>query len=192
MINKFWIFFIISGSLFLLLNGEAEVLNSQIISSGKTALDLILQIFPLMALWLGIMNIASSSGLLDKVSQLISPFLSKLFPEIPKGHESLGLISSNMVANIFGLGNAATPFGIKAMQSMQQLNKKKDEASHSMITFLVINTCGLTIVPTTIISLRMMHDSADPTDIVLPCFIATFVSLVIGLIIDALFRRRDK
>ena len=192
MINKFWAFFIVTGSLFLLLNGKADVLNSQIISSGKTSLDLIMQIFPLMALWLGIMNIAKVSGLLDKASRMISPVLSKIFPEIPKGHESLGLISSNMIANVFGLGNAATPFGIKAMQSLQTLNKNKEEASHSMITFLVINTCGLTIVPTTIISLRMMHDSTNPTDIVLPCIIATFVSLIIGLIIDRIFARKDK
>lgn len=192
MVNKFWAFFIISGSIFLLLNGKSDVLNSQIISSGKTSLDLILQIFPLMALWLGIMNIAKVSGLLNKASKFISPMLTKIFPEIPKEHESLGLISSNMIANIFGLGNAATPFGIKAMQSLQTLNKKKDEATHSMITFLVINTCGLTIVPTTIISMRMMHDSTSPTDIVLPCIIATFTSLVLGLIIDRIFARKDK
>ena len=192
MINKFWAFFIISGSIFLLISGKADVLNSQIISSGKTSLDLIMQIFPLMALWLGIMNIAKVSGLLNKASKFISPILSKIFPEIPKGHESLGLISSNMIANVFGLGNAATPFGIKAMQSLQTLNKNKEEASHSMITFLVINTCGLTIIPTTIISLRMMHDSTDPTDIVLPCIIATFVSLIVGLIIDRIFARKDK
>ena len=157
MINKLWIFFIVVGSLFLIINGKADTLNSQILSSGKTTLDLILQIFPLLALWLGIMNIAKESGLLEKVSRFISPILLKVFPEIPKGHESLGLISSNIVANMFGLGNAATPFGLKAMESLQELNKEKDAASRSMITFLVINTCGVTIVPTTIISLRMMQ-----------------------------------
>ena len=115
MINKLWIFFIISGSLYLIINGKADVLNSQILSSGKTTLDLILQIFPLIAIWLGIMNIAKESGLLKKASILLSPLLLKIFPEIPKGHESLGLISSNIIANMFGLGNAATPFGLKAM-----------------------------------------------------------------------------
>ncbi len=192
MINKLWIFFIISGSLFLIINGKADILNSQILSSGKTTLDLILQIFPLLALWLGIMNIAKTSGLLDKTSKFISPLLAKLFPEIPKGHESLGLISSNIIANLFGLGNAATPFGLKAMESLQKLNPKKNEATRSMITFLVINTCGVTLVPTTIISLRMMHDSTEPTSIVVPCIIVTFLSLIIGLIIDRLFSRRYK
>ena len=192
MINKLWIFFIVSGSLFLIINGKADILNNQIISSGKTTLDLILQIFPLLAIWLGIMNIAKKSGLLDKVSKAISPFLSKLFPEIPKGHESLGLISSNIIANLFGLGNAATPFGLKAMESLQTLNKDKKTASRSMITFLVINTCGVTLIPTTIISLRLMHDSTDPTSIVVPFMLVTFISLFIGLIIDRLFAKRYK
>ena len=192
MINKLWIFFIVSGSLFLIINGKADILNNQIISSGKTTLDLILQIFPLLAIWLGIMNIAKKSGLLDKVSKAISPFLSKLFPEIPKGHESLGLISSNIIANLFGLGNAVTPFGLKAMESLQTLNKDKKTASRSMITFLVINTCGVTLIPTTIISLRLMHDSTDPTSIVVPCMLVTFISLFIGLIIDRLFAKRYK
>lgn len=192
MINKLWIFFIVVGSLFLIVNGKADALNSQILSSGKTTLDLILQIFPLLALWLGIMNIAKESGLLEKVSRFISPILLKIFPDIPKGHESLGLISSNIVANMFGLGNAATPFGLKAMESLQELNKEKDTASRSMITFLVINTCGVTIVPTTIISLRMMHDSTEPTSIVVPCVIVSFLSLIIGLIIDRLFSRRHR
>ena len=192
MINKLWIFFIVVGSLFLIVNGKADALNSQILSSGKTTLDLILQIFPLLALWLGIMNIAKESGLLEKVSRFISPILLKIFPDIPKGHESLGLISSNIVANMFGLGNAATPFGLKAMESLQELNKEKDTASRSMITFLVINTCGVTIVPTTIISLRMMHDSTEPTSIVVPCVIVSFLSLIIGLFIDRLFSRRHR
>ena len=190
MINKLWIFFIVTGSIFLIINGKSDILNTQILSSGKTTLDLIIQIFPLLALWLGIMNIAKQSGLLKKASNFISPLLSKIFPEIPKGHESLGLISSNIIANLFGLGNAATPFGLKAMESLQTLNKEKDTASRSMITFLVINTCGVTLVPTTIISLRMMHDSTDPTNIVIPCIIVTFVSLIIGLIIVRIFAGR--
>jgi spore maturation protein A len=192
MINKLWVFFIVSGSLFLMFDGKTDVLNTQILSSGKTTLDLIMQIFPLLALWLGIMNIAKESGLLNKLSLKLSPLLSKIFPEIPKGHESLSLISSNIIANAFGLGNAATPFGLKAMESMQELNKKKDTASRSMITFLVINTCGVTLVPTTIISMRIMHDSTDPTSIVIPCVIVSVLSLIAGLVIDRILGRRYK
>ncbi len=190
MINKLWIGLIVTGSLCLMLTGKADLLNTQILSSGKATLELVMQIFPLVSLWLGIMNIAKESGLLDKVSKLIYPLLHKIFPEIPKGHESLGYISSNIIANMFGLGNAATPFGLKAMKSLQFLNKNKEEASRSMITFLIINTCGLCIIPTTIISLRILYDSKDPSFIVIPCLIVSFISLVFGLIIDRLWSRR--
>ena len=153
---------------------------------------MILKILPVMGLWLGIMNIASKSGLLAKFSKLISPILIKIFPDIPKNHESISYISSNIVANMFGLGNAATPFGLKAMKSLQELNPKKDEATRSMITFLVINTCGLTIIPTTVISLRMLYGSDNPTFILLPCIVVTFVSLVLGLIVDRILATRYK
>lgn len=192
MVNKVWGFLIVIGIVFSVFTGSIEVINTEILESTKTALDMILKILPVMGLWLGIMNIASKSGLLIKFSQLISPLLKKIFPEIPENHESIGYISSNIVANMFGLGNAATPFGLKAMKSLQELNLKKDTATRSMITFLVINTCGLTIIPTTVISLRMMYGSQNPTFILLPCIIVTFSSLIIGLLIDRLLAKKYK
>ena len=192
MINKIWGFFIIIGIMFSIINGNLEQINIEILNSAKVALDMVVKILPVMALWLGIMNIASKSGLLEKFSRLLSPILTKIFPEIPKNHESFGYISSNIVANMFGLGNAATPFGLKAMKSLQEINLKKDEATRSMITVLVINTCGLTIIPTTVISLRMMYGSSNPTFIVLPCIIVTFSSLILGLIIDRILFYRSK
>lgn len=192
MVNKIWGFLIIIGIVFSVLTGKVDIINTEILNSTKTALDMILKILPVMGLWLGIMNIASKSGLLEKFSRLISPILTKIFPEIPKNHESIGYISSNIVANMFGLGNAATPFGLKAMKSLQELNPKKDEATRSMITFLVINTCGLTIIPTTVITLRMMYGSSNPTFILIPCIIVTFASLIIGLIIDRFLAIKDK
>lgn len=191
MINKLWVGLIVIGSLFLIITGRADVLNAQILSSGKATLELVMQIFPLVSLWLGIMNIAKESGLLLKVSKLIYPFLHRIFPEIPKGHESFGYISSNILSNMFGLGNAATPFGLKAMKSLQSLNKNKEEASHSMITFLIINTCGLCIIPTTIISLRMLYDSKNPSFITIPCFVVSLISLLFGLMIDKIWRKKD-
>lgn len=190
MIHKIWGFFIIIGSIFCLFTGQTELLNKEILGSAKSGLDMIVKIFPVMALWLGIMNIAKVSGLLQKFSKLLSPILGKLFPEIPKNHESLSLIASNIVANMFGLGNAATPFGLKAMKSLQEINDKKDIASRSMITFLVLNTSGVTIIPTTIISLRMLHGSSNPTEIVSACILATFLSTFAGLIIDRFLARR--
>jgi spore maturation protein A len=136
------------------------------------------------------MNIAKISGLLQKFSKFIEPLLGKLFPELPKGHESIGLIASNIVINMFGLGNAATPFGLKAMSSLQEVNVKKDTASRSMITFLVINTSGVTIIPTTVISLRMLYKSLNPTEIVSACMIVTVISLLLALIIDRVLAKR--
>ncbi len=125
MVNIIWIGFILCGIVFGLLTNNMNVINNTIIDSSKKSLELILQIFPVLALWMGLMNIASKSNLLTKLSNALSPFLTKLFPDIPKGHESLSLIASNIIANMFGLGSAATPFGLKAMESLQSLNKKK-------------------------------------------------------------------
>ncbi len=192
MVNLIWAFFIIISIIYSLCTGKLDSLNTEILNSTKDALDMVMKIFPVMALWLGIMNIASVSGLLKKMSNAVAPFLSKLFPELPKGHESLSFIASNIITNMFGLGNAATPFGLKAMKSLQTLNPKKDTATRSMITFLVINTSGVTIVPTTIISLRMMHGSANPTEVVLACILATSLSTIGAVFVDRYYARRDK
>lgn len=190
MVNKIWGYFIVIGVIVCLFTGKVDVLNNEILESTKSSLDMIIKIFPVMALWLGIMNIATESGLLNQLSNALSPILRKLFPEIPKGHESLSLIASNITANMFGLGNAATPFGLKAMKSLQSLNDQKDTASRSMITFLVLNTSGVTIIPTTIISLRMMYGSKNPTEIVFACILATLISTIGGLIIDRILAKR--
>ena len=193
MINKIWAFFIIVGILFSVITNNLSTLNSEILNSAKVTLNMLLEIFPIMALWLGLMNIAKESGLLFKISKAISPLLSKLFPDIPKGHESIGYIAYNIIINVFGLGSAATPFGLKAMKSLQELNPKKDTASKSMITFLVINTGGVTLVPTTIIALRMLYNSTNPTEIVWPCIIATVISSICAVILDRiLYKIYDK
>lgn len=193
MINKIWAFFIIVGILFSVITNNLSTLNSEILNSAKVTLNMLFEIFPIMALWLGLMNIAKESGLLFKISKAISPLLSKLFPDIPKGHESIGYIASNIIINVFGLGSAATPFGLKAMKSLQELNPKKDTASKSMITFLVINTGGVTLVPTTIIALRMLYNSTNPTEIVWPCIIATVISSICAVILDRiLYKIYDK
>ena len=192
MINIIWIILISIGIIYGILTNNLEVVNNTIIDSTKVSLDMLLKIFPVLALWIGLTKIAEKSGLLQNLSLKLSPLLTKLFPEIPKGHESLGLIASNVISNIFGLGSAATPFGLKAMSSLQELNKNKKVASRSMITFLVLNTSGLTIIPTTIISLRMMHGSTNPTIIVFACILSTTFSTIGGLIVDRILARRYK
>ncbi len=190
MINIIWGLLIIIGSIFCILTGKIELLNNEILKSTHSSFDMILKLLPVIALWLGIMKIAEKSLLLKNISKFISPLLRKIFPEIPKDHESLSLISSNIIANMFGLGNAATPFGLKAMTSLQELNTKKDTASRSMITFLVLNTSGVTIIPTTIISLRMLYKSVNPTEVVLACILATFLSTCAGLLMDVYLAKR--
>ena len=189
MVNIIWTIFITCGIIYAIATNNVDVVNNTIMESSKTSLDMIIQIFPVLALWMGLMNIAEKSKLLDKFSNLISPVLTKLFPEIPRGHESLSYIASNIIANVFGLGSAATPFGLKAMESLQKLNKKKDTASRSMITFLIINTSGVTLVPTTIISMRMMYKSTNPTVILLACIIGTTCSTIGGIFVDKIFTK---
>ncbi len=190
MINILWFLFITIGIGYGLLTGKFDVINIEILNSSKTAFNMVISLLPILALWVGIMRIAKDSGLLDKLASLFSPILSLLFPEIPKKHESLGFISSNIIINLFGLGNAATPFGLKAMESMQKLNDKKDTASRSMITFLVLNTAGFSIIPTTVIALRMLHNSKDPMEIVGAVILVTLISGILGLVIDRIFGRR--
>ena len=185
-------FLIVIGILYGVLTNNLDKINETIVESTKISLEMLFKIFPVLALWMGITKIAEESGLLKKLSNKLSPVLIKFFPEIPARHESFSLIASNMIANIFGLGSAATPFGLKAMNSLQKLNKDKKVASRSMITFLVINTSGLTIIPTTIISLRMMYDSIDPTKIVFACIISTFFATVGGILMDRFLARRYK
>ena len=192
MINYIWASFIIIGIIYSIITNNFNALNEEILASSKTTLDLILKLFPMVALWTGIMNIAKTSGLLNSFANKLSPLLKKLFPEIPDNHESLGYIASNIVVNMFGLGNAATPFGLKAMKSLQELNKDKTTASRSMITFLVLNTSGLTLIPTTVISLRMAYNSVNPTEIVITSIIATICSTIVGLIADRIFAKRNR
>lgn len=178
------------GIIYSFLFGDVIVLNETILNSTKTSLELILQIFPVIALWLGIAEIATRSGLLIKMANALSKVLGPLFPDIPKGHISLSYIASNIIANLFGLGNAATPFGLKAMKSLQELNQDKKSASRSMITFTTINTSGVTIVPTTIIALRILYKSHSPTITVISTLISTSVATIAGIIIDKLLARR--
>ena len=187
MINKIWFSFIFVGITYGFISGNISAVNEEIITSAKKSLDIFISIFPVIVLWLGTMTIASDSGLLNKISNILYPILGKIFKDIPKNHESLGYISSNIAANILGLGSAATPFGLKAMKSLQELNDNKDTASHSMITFLLLNTSGLTLVPTTVISIRMLYKSINPTSIITSTILATLISTISAIILDKIF-----
>ena len=186
MINYIWGVFIILGITYSIINKDPNLTNN-LLTSGKNSIDMILTILPLMCLWLGITKIAEASSLLALISKKLSKIIKIIFPEIPKDHPAIGYISSNIVMNMLGLGNAATPFGIKAMEKLKELNKNKDVASRSMITFLVINTSSVTIIPTTVISLRLLHGSIDASEIIPVTILTTFISTFIALILDRIF-----
>ena len=186
MINYLFALFFIIGIIYSLITGNIDIGNEMLNSSHK-GLELILSIIPIMCLWLGIMNIAKKSGLLDKLAKLLTPVLIIIFPEIPKNSPCFSYIGTNVIMNMLGLGNAATPFGLKAIKEMQDINLEKDTASRSMITFLVMNTASVTIMPTTIISLRMLYGSITPESIIPYIIITSSLSCLVGLIIDRLF-----
>ena len=191
MVSYIWLFLILIGIGFSTLTGNLDIINDSILTNGTKALDLMLSILPVIVLWTGIMKIAEVSGLLNKFAKLMEPILSRLFPSVPKDNPALGFIASNIAANMMGLGSAATPFGLKAMSELQKINDKKDTASVAMITFLVLNTAGVTIVPTTVLALRIATGSQNPSEIILPGVIATFCSSIGGLLLDYFIRRRN-
>ncbi len=182
MINYLFGFFFIIGILYSFITGEN--ITNDLITSGESAIKIIFSIMPVMCLWLGIMNIAKTSGLLDKMAKLLTPILKVIFPELPKNSICFSYIGTNIIMNMLGLGNAATPFGLKAIKEMNLLNNKKDTASRSMITFLIINTAAVTVMPTTIIGLRTLYGSINPTNIIPYVIITSSLSCLIGLIID--------
>lgn len=192
MINLIWVFLCGSAIIYSLLTGNVEFINKEILNAVYSGLNLCLDMASIIILWMGIMSLASSSGLLEKFGKLIRPFLCKLFPSLNKNSKSLDYIASNIACNMLGMGSAATPFGLKAMASMQEENKNKDTASPAMITFLVLNTAGVTLIPTTTIALRMSHGSLNPTCIILPSIIATTVSSICGLTLDYIIRKKNK
>ena len=191
MVSYIWLFLILIGIGYSTLTGNLDTINDSILTNGTKALDLMLSILPIIVLWTGIMKIAEASGLLCKFAKLMEPILSRLFPSVPKDNPALGFIASNIAANMMGLGSAATPFGLKAMSELQKINDKKDTASVAMITFLVLNTAGVTIVPTTVLALRIATGSNNPSEIILPGVIATFCSSIGGLLLDYFIRRRN-
>lgn len=158
-------------------------------SSSKTAFEICLGLTGVLSFWLGLMKIGERGGVIALFSRLIHPLFSRLFPDIPAGHPAAGSILMNVSANMLGLDNAATPMGLKAMQELQTLNKKKDTASDAMIMFLVLNTSGLTIIPISIMMYRSQFGAANPSDIFLPLLIATFCSTLGGLLLCCLKQR---
>ncbi|AKP47648.1 nucleoside recognition domain-containing protein [Bacillus smithii] len=192
MVNYIWVGMTIIGLLFAMVNGNMDKVNEAIFETAGQAVTLCIGLISVLVFWLGMMRIAQESGLLDKMSKAFRPLVRRLFPEVPPDHPALGYIVSNMMANLFGLGNAATPLGIKAMEQLKKLNGGKEAASRSMITFLAINTSSITLIPTTVIAVRITYHSSSPTEIVGPTLVSTVFSAIFGILIDRYFYYRRK
>ena len=194
-LNYIWIAFFAVAFLFAgiqLLMGDVTVFQKIVDStfdSSKAAFEISLGLTGVLALWLGMMKIGEQAGVVNVLARMLSPVFTKLFPDIPKNHPVMGSIFMNIASNMLGLDNAATPTGLKAMQQMQELNGKKDTATNPMIMFLVLNTSGLTIIPTSILAIRAANGAQTPTDIFIPILLATMVATLAGIIITSLWQR---
>lgn len=186
MVHFIWAGLAIIGIVFALFNGTIDAVNEAIFSSANEAIQLVIGLTSVLVFWLGIMRIAEKANILTVLSRFFKPVVSKLFPDLPKDHPVMAYITSNFIANIFGLGNAATPLGLKAMKEMKQL-ENSEHASRSMVTFLVINTAGLTLIPTTVIALRIQYGSIAPTETVAGTIIVSIITTTAAIIIDRIF-----
>lgn len=178
----------ILGSVFF---GNLQGLNDAILNESSRAIEFCISLAAIMAFWMGIMNIAKDSGLVDKMGEKMSCLFKKLFPKIPKHHNSMSYIMMNIILNMLGAGNGATSFGLKAMEELQTLNTKKDRASNEMIMFLVINISSIQLIPFTMLKIRSDLGSKNPNEIIVSTLIATFVSTIVAIISCKIFERGD-
>lgn len=192
MLNIIWPVFIILSFSYAIFSGNLEQLNNSIFESTANAVNLCISLLGTICLWNGIMQVASKTTILQKLTRFLKPVIRFLFPEIQGNSIVYQEIAMNMVANILGLGNAATPLGLKAMKSMQKENPQKDTLTNSMATFIILNTASIQIIPTTVIAIRSSLGSENPTSIVFPVWIATVCAAVAGITATKLFIKFSK
>ena len=195
MLNRVWLVFFLTSLLAMaiqLFNGHIEVLANAVealFASAKLAAEIALGLVGVLSLWMGLMRIGEKAGVVGAIAFVFEPLLRRLMPEVPKGHPAFGSMTMNLTANIFGLDNAATPLGLKAMQDLQSLNPVKTIATNAQILFLVLNTSSVTLVPVTVFLYRAQQGAAAPADIFLPILLATSASTLAGLLIVAVVQR---
>lgn len=188
MLDFIWITLLLGGILVGAACGRIDLVTRTIFSAANEGVKVCLDLIGLMTLWLGILEVAREAGLIGAIARLVQPLTRILFPDVPPRHPALGAIIMNISANILGLGNAATPFGLKAMEELQKLNPHRDYASDAMCTFLALNTSCLTLVPATIIGVRVAAGSAAPTEVVAPTILVTGLSMFVVVLVDHLWR----
>lgn len=191
MLNILWPIFIILSFIYALISGKVNEVNNGIFTSLSDAVELTITFLGTICLWNGIMEIAKKTSLINKMTNILKPFINFLFPDLKENKTAKQEISMNMIANILGLGNAATPLGIKAMKTMQKENKKKDTLTNSMMMFIVINTASLQLIPTNVIAIRTSLNSENPTSIILPVWIATIIAAIVGIAFTKLLIKKS-
>lgn len=197
-LNFLWIaFFLIAFvvALIRLLMGDTEIFKTMmdgVFDSANSGVTISIGLIGVMSLFLGFMNIGEKAGAVNFLSRLVGPFFGKLFPELPRNHPAMGHMMMNFSANLLGLDNAATPFGLKAMQSLQEINPDKETASNSQIMFMVLHASGLTLIPVSIIAQRIIAGSKNPTEIFIPCLIATFAATMVAMSVTAIWQKFNR
>lgn len=184
MLNIIWPVFIIISFVYAIMMGNAQEVNKSIFDSAGSAVELSITFLGTMCLWNGIMKIVQETSLMNKLTKLLKPIISFLFPELKRESPAREKISMNIIANILGLGNAATPLGIKAMSELQKENTKKDTLSNSMVMFIVLNTASLQIIPTTVIAIRTSLGSENPSSVIVPVWIATMIAAITAVFVS--------
>lgn len=190
MVNYVWLAMILFGIIVAAANGNIEAVTRAAFDGADTAVKISLGLIAIITFWLGVMKVAEAAGLVRALAWLAQPAMRYLFPGVPKDHPAMGAMMMNLSANILGLGNAATPMGLIAMQELQKINRQRpDTASDAMCTFLALNTSCVTLIPTTVIGIRLLYGSADPTAIVGPTIMATAFSMVVAIVADRIMRK---
>lgn len=189
MVNYVWLALVVFGIISAAKGGNIEVVTMAALEGAQTGVKTALNLIAIITLWLGIMKLAEAAGLVQVLARLVRPFMSLLYPDVPRNHPAMGAIVLNLSANILGLGNAATPMGLIAMEELQKLNRfAPDTASKSMCTFLAMNTSCITLIPTTIIGIRAIYGSAGPAEIVGTTIFATACGMIVAILTDYFFR----
>ena len=191
MMNIVWSMLIVVSVLTSLILGKGEALSAAMVDSGADAVELLLRLAGILALWSGVMKIAEKSGLTSLFARLFAPLLRLLFPSLDRDGEAFGCITMNITANLLGLGNTATPLGLRAMEALNELNGRRDTASDEMVVFVVMNTASLQLMPTMLGSLRQSSGSSEPFAILLPVWISSACALTVALSIAILFNRKS-
>lgn len=189
MLNWIWLALVVVAVVVGAVNGRMEAVTKAAFDGARTSVDIALGLIGVMALWLGVMKIAERAGLVELLARAIRPLARRLFPDVPADHPALGAMLMNLAANWLGLGNAATPLGLKAMAELDTLNPHTGTASNAMVTFLALNTSCITLVPATIIGVRVSLGSAAPTDIVAPTILASACATLVAATTARLLER---